>query len=122
MLKRVLAGNDYYENPDMIKIKNYSGIEWRNLLKNNGDNEKGKTEESQNKESDEILFGTDKGLLSMKPERMKRDSHASNLIITDIHINGEKKEPSYWSSGITLSHKENSFSINYETLDMKFPN
>ena len=72
--------------------------------------------------SDEILFGTDKGLLSMKPERMKRDSHASNLIITDIHINGEKKEPSYWSSGITLSHKENSFSINYETLDMKFPN
>ena len=29
---------------------------------------------------------------------------------------------SYWSSGITLSHKENSFSINYETLDMKFPN
>ena len=33
MLKRVLAGNDYYENPDMIKIKNYSGIEWRNLLK-----------------------------------------------------------------------------------------
>jgi len=30
--------------------------------------------------SDEILFGTDKGLLSMKPERMKRDSHASNLI------------------------------------------
>ena len=72
--------------------------------------------------SDEMLFGTDKGLLSMKPERMKRDSHASNLIITDIHINGEKKEPSYRSSGITLSHKENSFSINYETLDMKFPN
>jgi len=72
--------------------------------------------------SDEMLFGTDKGLLSMKPERMKRDSHASNLIITDIHINGEKKEPSYRSAGITLSHKENSFSINYETLDMKFPN
>lgn len=63
MLKRVLAGNDYYENPDMIKIKNYSGIEWRNLLKNNGDNEKGKTEESQNKESDEILFGTVQGIL-----------------------------------------------------------
>lgn len=43
--------------------------------------------------SDEMLFGTDKGLLSMKPERMKRDSHASNLIITDIHINGEKRNP-----------------------------
>ncbi len=53
---------------------------------------------------------------------MKRNSYTSNLIITDIHINGEKKEPSYRSSGITLSHKENSFSINYETLDMKFPN
>lgn len=53
---------------------------------------------------------------------MKRNSYTSNLIITDIHINGEKKEPSYRSTGITLSHKENSFSINYETLDMKFPN
>ena len=58
----------------------------------------------------------------MNPEKMKRDSHTSNLLITDIHINGEKKKSSYQSSGITLSHKENSFSINYETLDMKFPN
>lgn len=48
--------------PRYVKIKNYSGIEWRNLLKNNGDNEKGKTEESQNKESDEILFGTVQGI------------------------------------------------------------
>lgn len=72
--------------------------------------------------NNEILFGTDKGLLSMNPEKMKRDSHTSNLLITDIHINGEKKKSSYQSSGITLSHKENSFSINYETLDMKFPN
>ena len=72
--------------------------------------------------NNEMLFGTDRGLLSIIPQQMKRNSYTSNLIITDIHINGEKKEPSYRSSGITLSHKENSFSINYETLDMKFPN
>ena len=72
--------------------------------------------------NNEMLFGTDRGLLSIIPQQMKRNSYTSNLIITDIHINGEKKEPSYRSTGITLSHKENSFSINYETLDMKFPN
>ena len=72
--------------------------------------------------NNEMLFGTASGLLSIIPQQMKRNSYTSNLIITDIHINGEKKEPSYRSSGIPLSHKENSFSINYETLDMKFPN
>ena len=71
--------------------------------------------------NNEMLFGTDKGLLSMNPERMKRDSHTSNLLITDIHINGERKESADNSSEIILSHKENSFSINYEALDMKFP-
>lgn len=71
--------------------------------------------------NNEMLFGTDKGLLSMNPERMKRDSHTSNLLITDIHINGERKESADNSSEIVLSRKENSFSINYEALDMKFP-
>ena len=79
MLKRVLAGNDYYENPDMIKIKNYSGIEWRNLLKNNGDNEKGKTEESQNKESDEILFGTVQGIGSIELSSKSGESQADDI-------------------------------------------
>lgn len=69
----------------------------------------------------EILFGTDKGLLSMNPLKMKRDAYTSKLVITDIHINGEKKESAYSDSGFTLSHQENSFSIRYETLDMRFP-
>ena len=63
----------------MIKIKNYSGIEWRNLLKNNGDNEKGKTEESQNKESDEILFGTVQGIGSIELSSKSGESQADDI-------------------------------------------
>lgn len=71
--------------------------------------------------NDEMLFGTDKGLLSMKPDKMKRDRYTSNLVVTAIHINGEKKEAPYSPSEIVLSHQQNSFSIHYETLDMRFP-
>lgn len=53
----MLAGNDYYENPDMIKIKNYSGIEWRNLLKNNGDNEKGKLRKAKIRKAMKYFLG-----------------------------------------------------------------
>lgn len=43
--------------------------------------------------NNEMLFGTDRGLLSIIPQQMKRNSYTSNLIITDIHINGEKRNP-----------------------------
>ena len=39
MLKAVLSGNDYYENPDMLQTKSYSVTEWRNLVWNK-ENEK----------------------------------------------------------------------------------
>ena len=71
--------------------------------------------------NDEMLFGTDNGLLSLNPQRMKRDTYKSNLVITDILINGKKELPSYNLTNITLNHNENTLSINYETLDMKFP-
>ncbi len=70
----------------------------------------------------EILFGTDKGLLSLNPLKMKRDTYTSNLIIADIHVNGKETRSLMSSTGIVLSHKEKSFSIDYEALDMKFPN
>lgn len=69
----------------------------------------------------EMLFGTDKGLLSISPERMRRDTYTSNLLVTDIHINGGKKDFTSTLADIVLSHRENSFTIHYETLDMKFP-
>ncbi len=69
----------------------------------------------------EMLFGTDKGLLSMSPQRMKRDTYTSRLLVTDIHVNGEKKDFTSALAEVVLSHKENSFTIHYETLDMKFP-
>lgn len=53
---------------------------------------------------------------------MRRDTYTSNLVITDIYINGEKTKSTYHSIPIVLTHKENSFSICYATLDMKFPN
>lgn len=70
----------------------------------------------------DMLFGTDKGLLSLVPKKMKRDAYKSNIVITDILINGEKKISSYHLTPMTLNHKENSFSISFEALDMKFPN
>lgn len=72
--------------------------------------------------NNEMLFGTDKGLLSINPQKMRRDTYTSNLVITDIYINGEKTKSTYHSIPIVLTHKENSFSICYATLDMKFPN
>ena len=47
MLKEVLAGNDYYDNPEMLKTKSYSKNEWNNL----------KTEKD-----DKILFGVINGI------------------------------------------------------------
>ena len=72
--------------------------------------------------NNEMLFGTDKGLLSINPQKMRRDTYTSNLVITDIYINGEKTKSTYHSIPMVLTHKENSFSICYATLDMKFPN
>lgn len=46
MLKKVLSGNDYYENPDMLKTKIYSVDEWKSLKK----------------EKNEVLFGTIRGV------------------------------------------------------------
>lgn len=71
--------------------------------------------------NNEMLFGTDKGLLSIKPQKMKKDIHPSNLIITDVYINKEKAKRFPAITNLELSHKENSFSINYVALDMKFP-
>lgn len=72
--------------------------------------------------TNEMLFGTDKGLLSLNPQKIKRSTYTSNLFITDLYINGEKTKIPYHTTTLTFSHKENSFSINYETLDMRFPN
>ena len=46
MLKKVLSGNDYYENPDMLKTKIYSVDEWKSLKR----------------EKNEVLFGTVRGV------------------------------------------------------------
>lgn len=72
--------------------------------------------------NNEMLFGTDKGLLSFNPQKMKRETYSSNLVITDMYINGERAKHSRIATNLCLTHKENSFSISYATLDMKFPN
>lgn len=71
--------------------------------------------------NNEMLFGTDKGLLSLDPQKMKKSTYEPNLVILDLYVNGGKRNSSYNSFDATFGHKENSFSINYETLDMKFP-
>ena len=47
MLKEVLAGNDYYDDPEMLKTKSYSKNEWNNL---------------NAEKDDKILFGVINGL------------------------------------------------------------
>lgn len=47
MLKEVLAGNDYYDNPEMLKTKSYSKNEWNNL---------------NAEKDDKILFGVINGI------------------------------------------------------------
>ena len=71
--------------------------------------------------NNEMLFGSDKGLLSLTPQKMKKDVYSSNLVITDIYINKEKAKYAH-ATNLKLPHKENSFSIHYAALDMKFPN
>lgn len=48
MISEVLAGNDYYENPDMLKTKIYNESEWRSLAKKIGE--------------DKVLFGLISGI------------------------------------------------------------
>ena len=47
MLKEVLAGNDYYDDPEMLKTKSYSKNEWNNL---------------NAEKDDKILFGVINGI------------------------------------------------------------
>ena len=53
MIEAVLSGDDYYENPDMLKTRSYSEAEWRDLAKHkkNGKNQ-----------NEKILFGMINGI------------------------------------------------------------
>lgn len=73
MIEAVLSGDDYYENPDMLKTKSYSETEWRELAK------------YKKKDQDEkILFGMINGIGSI--DLFANSEGEQNAADTDLGI------------------------------------
>lgn len=81
--------------------------------------------------NNELIFNTDRGFLSFNPENIKRDSYKPQIIFNHLFIREHEiiagKSPLLETSinetsNLILSHSNNSFSINYVALDMKYPN
>lgn len=77
-----------------------------------------------------FLFGTSDGILIFNPDSIHKNDFIPDVVFTRLQIRGETVVPDESSvirnvlndvSGLTLSHKENIFSLQYSALDMANP-
>lgn len=74
-----------------------------------------------------LLFGTYHGLVIIEPDKVKSPMAISNLVFTDLKINGESVHPDdddspltnsiAYSDKIELNYYQNSFSLEFSTFD-----
>ncbi|MDL2304390.1 response regulator [Bacteroides sp. OttesenSCG-928-D19] len=77
-----------------------------------------------------FLFGTSDGILIFNPDSIRKNDFVPDIVFTRLLIRGETVVPEKSGvipnvindvSGLTLSHKENIFSLQYSALDMANP-
>ena len=77
-----------------------------------------------------IYFASDTGLLSFEPEQLDLNEYAPNAVLVDVHVQNEPvllgaeaplNESITEASNMTLSHKQNEFSISYAGLHFENP-
>ncbi len=80
--------------------------------------------------NNELIFNSDRGFLSFNPNDIQKDKYKPFITFNDIFVKGRKLVSENGSllttddngtTSLTLSHANNSFSINYAALDMKYP-
>ncbi|NDV84387.1 two-component regulator propeller domain-containing protein [Bacteroides sp. 51] len=74
-----------------------------------------------------LLFGTDHGLLVIDPTKIKKQHNIPNVVLTDLKINGISTHPGdtdsplqlamSYTEAINLKHFQNSFIVEFSTLD-----
>jgi signal transduction histidine kinase/DNA-binding response OmpR family regulator/ligand-binding sensor domain-containing protein len=81
---------------------------------------------------DSFMFGSSDGLLRFHPSEVKQNGYIPPIIFTGLQVRGENKSPDKAKNAVihniiddvdllTLSHKENIFSVRYAALDMTNP-
>lgn len=70
----------------------------------------------------QIVLGTNNGVLSFNPYRVRKNTRKPNIVIEALttYKNDENRLRSE-SGEVTLSHKENSFTVIFRALSMKYP-
>ena len=77
-----------------------------------------------------LMFPTDRGLLTFRPQDIRKDSTPVQLVFSQFFIKEKEVKPSDngilrddidKTAAITLSHSDNSFTFHFATLDMKYP-
>ncbi|MDR2917672.1 MAG: response regulator, partial [Tannerella sp.] len=77
-----------------------------------------------------FLFGTSDGLLFFNPDSVSKNDYVPSIVFTRLQVKGENVVPGEDGiirnvindvHGLTLSHKENIFSLQYSALDMANP-
>ena len=79
-----------------------------------------------------LLFGTDHGLSMIDPVRIKTKQDVPNVVLTDLKVNGISVNPGdedsplslamSYTDAIQLKHSQNSFVVEFSTLDYNFLN
>ncbi len=77
-----------------------------------------------------MAFPTDRGLLTFVPGEIKKDTYKPRLVFSSLSIKGERlqaDENPLLKAGVkdsltlTLQHSQNTFTIGFAALDMRFP-
>lgn len=68
-----------------------------------------------------LLFGGSKGILLVSPEHFAESGYAPPLLLSELHINGERRPLGKLADGIVLASKDRSFSIEFTALDFADP-
>ncbi len=77
-----------------------------------------------------LMFPTDRGLLTFRPQDIRKDSTPVQLAFSQFFIKGKEIKPGEGgilredidkTTALTLSHRDNSFTFHFATLDMKYP-
>lgn len=65
----------------------------------------------------EMWFGGIGGIVTFSPEQIKTNIYIPAPVITGLYVDGEKVSPHRQDGVITLSHKQNSFTVRYSVPD-----
>ncbi len=68
-----------------------------------------------------MLFGGNRGLLMVDPERFQPWDHQPPLVVSELRIDGKVRPPLEWADGLRLLPGQRSLSVEFAALDFSAP-